>query len=181
MIRFREINKWLWGLISRRSTLYQIRKMNEDEFGFLKEMLYESIFIEESEKPSIEELLSTKDMLKYHVNWGRMGDQALVAVNSEDDPVGAVWFRLLQGAEKGYGYVDDQTPELGIAVVEAVRGQGLGRHLMKAIMDQAKKEGYKKISLSVDPDNIGAVELYRGIGFVDVGVEGTSVTMVSDL
>ena len=161
--------------------MFEIRKLNKDEHDFLKEMLYESIFIDESKKPPLKQLLDTKDMLKYHINWGRPGDQAFIALNSEDKPVGAVWFRLLQGMEKGYGYVDDHTPELGIAVSKEGRGQGLGRKLMLAVLEQAKIDGFLKLSLSVDPDNISAVKLYQSLGFVEVGMEGTSITMVANL
>ena len=59
-------------------------------------MLYESIFIDKSKKPPLKQLLDTKDMLKYHINWGRPGDQAFIALNSEDKPVGAVQFQFLK-------------------------------------------------------------------------------------
>ena len=161
--------------------MFEIRTLQADEHSFLLEMLYESIFIDESKKPPLNELLYSSDMLKYHTNWGRAGDRALLAVNSEGERIGAVWFRLLQEAERGYGYVDDYTPELGLAVNKAGRGQGVGRSLMLAILKQAKEDGYHRLSLSVDPNNTEAVNLYKSLGFVEVGIEGTSITMVTEL
>lgn len=49
--------------------------------------------------------------------WGRAGDMGFVAVDAgSGEPIGAAWLRLLGGDERGYGYVDDETPELGMAV-----------------------------------------------------------------
>ena len=42
-------------------------------------------------------------------------------------PIGAAWLRLLKGDERGYGHVDDETPELGMAVLPAYRGRGVRR------------------------------------------------------
>ncbi len=93
--------------------------------------------------------------------------------------MGAVWYRLFDEKDKGYGYVDSSTPELGIAVCKEARGLGLGTLLMQKIIQKAMQEGYPSISLSVDPENTTAVHLYKKLGFKEVGVEGTSITMVS--
>lgn len=45
---------------------------------------------------------------------------------------------------------------------------------------QARLASYPRLSLSVDPDN-PARRLYESLGFVKVGVVGTSDTMVRDL
>ncbi len=41
--------------------------------------------------------------------------------------VGAAWYRLFKEREPGYGFVDEQTPELSIAVVPSLPRQGLRR------------------------------------------------------
>lgn len=157
--------------------MYTIRPLHASEYGFLKEMLYEAIFIEESKKPSPEVLLNSQDIVKYHRDWGKPGDRALVAVNETGEKLGAAWYRLLQGAEAGYGYVDDLTPELSIALKKTARGKGVGRALMVQIMKQAKDDQFEMLSLSVDPDNEAAVALYVSLGFSQVGMKGTSLTM----
>lgn len=158
--------------------LFEIRYLKENEKSFLHEMLYESIHIEDEKKPPLEELLNTYELKKYHQNWGRKGDKALIAIDNTGTPVGAVWYRLFSSEERGYGYVNDYTPELGIAIKKEVRGNGLGTILMHSIINEAKRSGYKELSLSVDVDNTNAVKLYRGLGFVEVGEEGTSITML---
>ena len=93
--------------------------------------------------------------------------------------VGAVWLRLLAGDERGYGYVDDETPELGMAVQPAYRGRGIGSALLKRMLESA--EGvYRKVCLSVSADN-PALRLYERAGFERAGVDGSSVTMVKRL
>ena len=154
-----------------------IRNLKENEYDFLTDMFYESIYIPEN-KPDKEDLINSSHLKKYHEGWGRNGDTALIALNTNNQAVGAVWYRLFNEFNKGYGYVDSNTPELGIAVTEEVRGMGVGTLLMKKIIHQAICEGYKSISLSVDPKNSNAVHIYKKLGFEDYGVSGTSITMV---
>lgn len=154
-----------------------IRSIEKSEFDFLVDMLYESIHIPEN-KPNKEELINSPNNNKYHKDWGRNGDTALIALNTDNQAVGAVWYRLFNEYNKGYGYVDSNTPELGIAVTKEVRGNGVGTLLMKRIIQQAMYEGYRSISLSVDPENSSAVHIYKKLGFKDHGVSGTSITMI---
>ncbi|MEX3625570.1 N-acetyltransferase family protein [Viridibacillus arvi] len=157
--------------------MIEIRNLEENEYEFLLDMLYESIHIPEN-KPTREELLNLPHIRKYHENWGREGDQALIAIDEENQKVGAVWYRLFEENNQGYGYVDDNTPELGIAVVEKGRGKGIGTLLMNKIMQLAMTDGYESISLSVDPDNRNAVHIYNKLCFQEYGISGTSITMV---
>lgn len=106
---------------------------------------------------------------KYHQSWGRNGDKALIAFdNNKGNSVGAVWYRLFSSEERGYGYVSDDIPELGIALVKEARGKGLGTKLMNLIIEEAKRNGYKSLSLSVDVANTNAVNLYRKFGFIEL-------------
>ena len=107
-----------------------IRSLRKNEFNFLTDMLYESIYIPEN-KPNKEDLITSSHIKKYHEGWGRNGDTALIALNTNNQAVGAVWYRLFDEFNKGYGYVDSKTPELGIAVTEEARGTGVGTLLMQ--------------------------------------------------
>lgn len=103
---------------------------------------------------------------------------ALIAINQQNQAVGAVWCRLFNENEKGYGFVSPDIPELGIAIVESERGKGLGKQLLIEIIKGAKKAGYIGLSLSVDLKNTGAISLYHQLGFEDIEIEGTSKTML---
>ena len=76
----------------------------------------------------------------YVNNWGRPGDAGVVASRGPHR-YGAAWYRLFPASEPGFGFVDEETPELTIAVVPSRRGGGLGRELMTALLDRARAGG----------------------------------------
>ncbi len=116
---------------------------------------------------------------RYVAGWGRPGDNAIVAID-EFQPVGAAWYRLFAEGEPGYGFVDEDTPELTIAVVPSRRGKGTGRELLARLLDDARREGYARISLSVESDN-PAIRLYEHHGFAKVGERAGAWVMLAEL
>lgn len=70
----------------------------------------------------------------------------------------------MSGKIKGYGNINEQTPEFAISVFREYRGKGIGTALMRYILELLKKEGYKQTSLSVQKDNY-AVKMYQKVGF----------------
>ncbi len=65
----------------------------------------------------------------------------------------------------GYGFVDEETPELAIAVVPSRRGRGIGEALLEALCERARADGYGALSLSVERDNPALVSFYEEHGF----------------
>ena len=117
---------------------------------------------------------------RYVKGWGRRGDAAVIALEN-GFPVGAAWYRLFTEREPGYGFVDEQTPELAIAVVPGARGKGFGDELLGALCRRARLDGRPALSLSVDPAN-PSLHLYEKHGFVKVAeTDDGSWTMVSHL
>jgi ribosomal protein S18 acetylase RimI-like enzyme len=111
--------------------------------------------------------------------WGRPGDTVLIAVD-DAFPVGAAWYRLFRRDLPGYGFVDEETPELAIAVVPSRRGRGIGEALLEALCDRARQDGYRALSLSVERENPALRGFYEAHGFAVAGSgEGDhySVTM----
>ncbi len=109
---------------------------------------------------------------KYVGGFPRPTDVGFVAVRDGED-VGAIWSRYFTAEDPGYGFVDEQTPELGIGVVAGRRGEGIGRALMNAMLAASSTD----LSLSVEDGN-PAIELYRKSGFVPVGRFGDATTML---
>jgi hypothetical protein len=68
--------------------------------------------------------------------------------------------------------VDDQTPQLGIALEPEYRGKGYGRRLMLAALEAARRHGYRQVSLTVHPQNPAAA-LYKQCGFEDREIRKT--------
>ena len=116
---------------------------------------------------------------RYVRGWGRPGDAAVIALVG-GFPVGAAWFRVFPPAEPGYGFVDESTPELAIAVVPSKRGHGIGDELLQALIAKAKEAGYERLSLSVEPGN-PARKLYERHGFEVVDEGDAAWTMVASL
>ena len=96
----------------------------------------------------------------------------------EAGPIGAAWYRVFPASARGFGFVDEQTPELTIAVVPSRRGGGLGGQLMEALLARAKQEGYGAVSLSAEK---GMTKLYERFGFRPVEEKDGTVTMRAEL
>lgn len=139
-------------------------------------MLYQAIHVSEGAEPPSRDVLLQPEIRRYLQDWGQPHDSGFVAVDPvTSNPVGAVWLRLLTGDRKGYGYVDDATPELTMAVLPECRGKGVGARLLSHLLRDSESR-YPSLSLSVSPDN-PALRLYRRLGFETVGTCGTSLVM----
>ena len=112
---------------------------------------------------------------RYVAGWGRRGDAAVVALEG-GFPVGAAWYRLFSRDEPGFGFVDEQTPEVSIAVVPSRRGRGIGSELLDALIDLAREQGYGGLSLSVADDS-PAMHVFEKQGFEKVEQTDGSWTM----
>ena len=143
---------------------------------FLRDMLHHAYYWKERAP----EDAGPGPVALYVKAWGRPGDTAVIAIDG-GFPAGAAWYRLFPRERPGYGFVDERTPELAIAVVPNARGKGVGSALLGALLDRARAEGYDAISLSVDRNNAGAIELYERHGFERVGEDDDSVTMLAHL
>jgi GNAT superfamily N-acetyltransferase len=116
---------------------------------------------------------------RYVDAWGRPGDTAVIALDG-GFPVGAAWYRTFPQDAPGFGFVDERTPELTVAVVPSKRGKGLGEQLLSALLERARGAGHHAISLSVERAN-PARKLYERFGFREVDERGDTVVMVAEL
>lgn len=137
-----------------------------------------------------EAMLADPHARRYLEGWMRPGDLGVVAVDDFSAggacdpgtvPLGAVWARTLTGDEPGYGYVADDVPELGMAVIAGRRGGGVGAALLAGFLDRARAAGVRAVSLSVEDGNTRARTLYERHGFRVVGRSGGSDTMLLEL
>ena len=142
-----------------------IRRGDANDTAFLRDMLRHAYYWR-WEEPELRDL----PVSRYVEGWGRPGDRALILIEGFQ-PVAAAWYRLFTETHPGYGFVDEQTPELTIAVVPSRRGRGYGAELLTSLLAQAAEDGFSAISLSVEPDN-PALALYERHGFEKVGERG---------
>jgi len=153
-----------------------IRRGGRQDVRFLRDMLHHAYYWRER-KPGE----GPGPVALYVKGWGRPGDTALIALE-DAFPVAASWYRLFRRDQPGYGFVDEETPELAIAVVPYRRGRGIGDALLGALFARAKADGHRALSLSIERDNDALVSFYRKHGFELVAADGgDSVTMRREL
>ena len=146
-----------------------IRQAGPQDVRFLRDMLKHAYHWRLNADPDL-------PVARYVNNWGRPGDAGIIA--SENGPIGAAWYRIFKEREPGFGFVDERTPELTIAVVPSRRGSGLGGQLLEALLERARRDGHATISLSAEK---GLTGLYERYGFRPVEEKDGTVTMKADL
>ncbi len=151
---------------------------------------------------NVETVLSHLDLARYVGGWGREGDTAVVAQDEETrEVVGMAWARFWTPDNRGFGWVDELTPELAAAVKSELQNQGVGARLIEALkcrlraiaLDvrwdalhqkwvsapqkvEAEQLPPLSVSLNVRADS-PAVRLYKGLGFTRIaGSERTNRT-----
>lgn len=142
-----------------------IRQLLESEYYLIQSFLYHAIYVPEGElQPEFN--ITEKDELKlYYDHFGRTGDLACsLIVNNQVG--GLVWGRIASiNDQGGYGYYDSDFIEMNIAILPTFQGQGYGKLLLSDFINEAKKQHFKGISLSVTPENSRAVKLYESFHF----------------
>ncbi|MBL8698226.1 MAG: GNAT family N-acetyltransferase [Alphaproteobacteria bacterium] len=81
----------------------------------------------------------------------------------DDDVAG--WCDVL----RNHGEARSHVGTLGIGLVPAARGRGLGTALMRTAIARSWEIGFSRIELTVRVDNRAAQALYRRLGFVEEG------------
>jgi RimJ/RimL family protein N-acetyltransferase len=74
---------------------------------------------------------------------------------------------ILPGSMVGFTHVG----RMGMGVLAGWRGQGIGRRMISACLELARRFGIEKVELEVFADNIAAIRLYAPFGFADEGVK----------
>jgi ribosomal protein S18 acetylase RimI-like enzyme len=88
-----------------------------------------------------------------------MPDALLLVAEVDGQVVGQIGVQVAR-----YGVAD-----LGMAIVDGYRNQGIGTALLEAAISWAARSGAHKMSLEVWPHNEGGLALYRKLGFVEEG------------
>lgn len=142
-----------------------IRKILPSEYYLLEDIMYEAIYHPDPANPYPKEVIYYPQVRVYWDHWGTGKDDHCLVATVDNKIAGAVWMRTFQGELKSCGYIDEQTPEIAIALFDEYRNQGIGTRMMEQMLDLMKTEGYAQVSLSITKGN-SAIRLYERLGFV---------------
>lgn len=152
-----------------------IRKIRTEEYGLLREFLYQAIYLPEGVEPPPRSVIDLPELHVYIADFGTSpGDHGLVA-EVEKKVIGAAWCRMMED----YGHIDNDTPSLAISLLPEYRGQGTGTRLLNGLLRLLRENGYQQASLSVQKEN-PALRLYQRTGFRILAERGTEYLMLWD-
>jgi ribosomal protein S18 acetylase RimI-like enzyme len=144
---------------------FSIRHVTQGDISFLWDMIYYASHMPEDGATS-SEVARLDPYVNIYVNdWGRRGDCGVIAYEPQSlRKLGAAWLRFLTDDKSHYGYYNDETPELAIAVLPEMKGQGVGSALLSHLIEIVRGQ-IPAIVLTVRNDN-PARHLYERCGFV---------------
>lgn len=138
-----------------------LRKAKFEDEQFLWEAQYHAALLESDNEPMVA-VRSNPILANYVDGWGRAGDIGIIAEH-ENRLVGAAWCRLFPEDSKGWGWIDEKTPEISVAVLPKFRQRGIGTSMLVGLLEIACEEN-EMLSLAVRSTN-PAVRLYLRLGF----------------
>lgn len=157
----------------------RIRSIKKNEYPLLRDFLYDAVYLPEKQPLPPRDIIEKPDLAVYIKDFGQPDDLCLLAeVNGQI--LGAVWTRILAGEVKGYGNIARDVPEIAISVKKAYRKQGIGTKMMEEMIELLKRQGYDRVSLSVNKENY-AYHMYQKLGFQVIKVQEEDYLMVLEL
>jgi ribosomal protein S18 acetylase RimI-like enzyme len=155
-----------------------IRQLQKEDEPFLWTILYHALFVVPGGQPFPPAIVNEPGVKMYVEAWNPIQDPGFVALVN-GTRVGAVWLRKFRPDKRGCGFVNEDTPELTIAVLPGHRGKGIGGQLISHLIEMAR-HSYSAMSLNVSSMN-PARRLYERFGFKVVREEGGSLVMLKQL
>ena len=155
---------------------YCIREIRMQEIPLLEDFLYEAIFIPEGVNPPPKSIIKNEDLQVYIRDFGLFRDDRCLVAEIGGKIVGAVWSRIM----RDYGHIADDTPSLAMSLYKEYRNQGIGTELLRQMLQLLCREGYEKVSLSVQKKNYAA-KMYLKAGFVVIKETPEEYIMVCNL
>ena len=138
----------------------RMMEIDASNAALLSNFLYEAIFVPSGMQPPSRDILADPQLQVYVQDFGKQTGYFGLFAEVEGVIAGAVWARIMED----YGYIDNETPSLAIALYKEYRGKGVGTALLQAMLKLLQEHGYEQVSLAVQKENY-AVKLYTACGF----------------
>ena len=152
-----------------------IRPITQEDQSILQQATFYNLNWKEN-RFTIEEIESNSQLSHYYSGW-KSSDFGFVC-QKDQQILGIVWLKYFTENNPGFGFWDEETPELVLCIFPEYRNCGYGTRLLQMAIDEAKKRGIPSISLSVEFENEVARNLYQKFGFRYL--EGTDGSMLLD-
>ena len=159
-----------------KNRFVSIRRMRPDETELLQEFLYHAIYLPEGTEPPPRSVVDLPELRVYTQGFGTRPGDFCLAAEVDGQVAGAAWSRIMED----YGHIDDHTPSLALSLLPDYRGQGIGTRLLDRLLVLLQKQGYQRVSLSVQAEN-PALRLYQRAGFEMEETRGSEYLMAKDL
>lgn len=150
--------------MSKKIPSLNIREIQKKEIPILHDLLYEAIFQPEGTEHLPKSIIEDPSLKIFIDNFGEKKDDHCFLAEYNGKIAGGVWVRILNGEVRGFGNIDNKTPEFAISLFREFRNKGIGTLMMKKMIEHLKEKGYEQASLSVDKANYAA-EIYKKLGF----------------
>ena len=104
----------------------------------------------------------------YYENWFSAHERTFPAFVLEQagEVVGFACNSVFRDKVNGYDRVSENT----LYILPAYQGQGGGKLLMQALIDQAKEAGLWTISAWIDSENLSSIAFHKAFGFYETGI-----------
>ena len=123
-----------------------------DELPLLNDFLYEAIYIPDGVMPPPRSIILNDELQVYVRDFGMQPDDRCLVAEIDGRVAGAVWTRIM----KDYGHVADDVPSLAISLYKEYRHNEIGSNLLSRMLQLLRRDGYHKVSLSVQKENYAA-------------------------
>ena len=151
---------------ARDGSAITFRRPSESDRPFIERMFREAETFGDSDRELPEDFPEVKHL--YVDLWG--AEQGGVIIQKDGEDIGAAWLRVGTAEEHCSGFVQEDVPEIALALSPGHPGGGLGTILMERAMLLAKNSGAPGISLAVDFGNDRAEHVYERIGYQHRGL-----------
>ena len=120
----------------------------------------------------------------------QIGDIGIMAIDTKTaEVIGCAWGRALPKDAPGFGYLADDIPEVGLALLPEYQRKGIGTALLRTLLAAYASDpnapsgtGWQQISLSTTRTNKVAQQVYENLGFRIVKEDDAGdLLMVTDL
>ena len=95
-----------------------------------------------------------------HLPFGRIG-----AYSTQGGTL--IGWAALSGTSKRQAYAG--VAEVSVYVAAAARGNGVGRALLQALIQESERNGIWTLQASIFPENVASLKLHKNLGFRTVG------------